>query len=116
MIPLFKTQQDIDNLKDRITRLVEEDINRCVLGEAKYASSWRKRGGTGAFENVFRKVDRIAAAGERCGNDIFKCVLQNPASDGTIGGKDSMLDDLRDLRIYLLLIEDYINLFEQLVD
>lgn len=107
-IPPIETEKDIEELMVRADQLFSQDSMRCAMGERKYRSSWRKRGGTGAYENIARKMDRIEAAAERNGNDIFKAIIYNPASDGKIEGKDGLLDDIRDLRIYLGLVEDVV--------
>lgn len=58
-----------------------------------------------------RKWDRI----ERCvaravpAYDIFAAIRANPAADGSLDGKDSLLDDIADLRAYLLLIEQHVR-------
>lgn len=107
-VPLITTDQQIEELQIAIGDLVSKDIERTVKGEKKYRSSWRKRGGWEAAANITRKIDRIEAALEESGWDIFQAILDHPASDGSIDGKDSLLDDLRDLRVYLLLTEDFI--------
>jgi hypothetical protein len=57
-----------------------------------------------------RKWDRIERAVEALmSQDVFQAIRYNPASDGTIGGKDSLLDDIRDLRRYLYLVEEFVE-------
>jgi len=68
-------------------------------GEA-YGSSWRKRGGVGAFMMLSRKWDRIENMCQEGKYDIFEV-----GSDDTPGG---ILDDIQDLRCYLLLVESHI--------
>lgn len=69
-----------------------------------YGSSWRKRGGVGAFMVMARKWDRIENQMEAAGYDIFE-PLQKEMVAGTT---DGLLDDIRDLRRYLLLVEGHV--------
>lgn len=102
------TTLDPRSLGERLDALVVDDVRGLVKAESKYGQSWRKRGGCEAFFNLSRKMDRIEVAAAKAGHDIFKAVHMNPAGDGTIGGKDGLLDDIRDLRRYLLLVEDHV--------
>jgi hypothetical protein len=71
-----------------------------------YGSSWKKRGGVGAFMMLARKWDRlenilsknVSTPGFGTANkyDIFEFLELNPGN---------VLDDVRDLRRYLLLVE-----------
>ena len=85
----------------RACMVVESDIETLVSKEKDYGDSWKKRGGIGAFMMLARKWDRI----ENCLSnnneeryDIFHAMLQDLRDDGVI-------DDIRDLRRYLLLVE-----------
>lgn len=81
-----------------------------VAAHRKYGDSWRKRGGGEAYHNLTRKWDRIERAVEALvSQDVFKAIRGNPASDGAIGGKDGLLDDIRDLRRYLFLVEEFVE-------
>lgn len=87
-----------------------QDAEGLVRAHLKYGDSWRKRGGGEAYHNLTRKWDRIERAVEaQSTQDVFDAIRRHPAADGTIGGKDGLLDDLRDLRRYLLLTEEYIT-------
>ena len=70
-----------------------------------YGNSWRKRGGPGAFMMLARKWDRIENQMEAAGYDIFEPLLQKEMSAATT---DGLLDDIRDLRRYLLLVEGHV--------
>ena len=94
---------------ERLAAIATQDVQRLAVAYLKYGDSWRKRGGQEAFYNVSRKVDRMEVACEKVNRDLFEAIRQNPASDGTIGGKDGLLDDLRELRHYLLLVEEFIT-------
>jgi hypothetical protein len=102
---------DLDALLLVITA---RDIGGLVRAQEKYGDSWRKRGGWEAFANLSRKWDRIERAVlARPDKDLFAAIKEHPAADGTVDGKDSLLDDLRDLRRYLLLVESYVLNGEQ---
>lgn len=74
------------------------DATEVLDRDKQYGSSWKKRGGVGAYMMLARKIDRIEKACEDEGWDVFKAVEADP-------GKDGLLDDIRDLRRYLILVE-----------
>lgn len=84
-----------------LPRIASNDVQTLVKKDASYGGSWKKRGGIGAFMMMARKWDRIETQTEKRGYDIFGAI---EASQGPEG----LLDDIRDLRCYLLLIEDHI--------
>ena len=63
-----------------------------------YGDSWIARGLTGAYFVMIRKADRIENQMRAAGYDLPKALKMFP-------GKDGIMDDFRDLRRYLLLIE-----------
>jgi hypothetical protein len=65
--------------------------------ESQYRGSWKRRGGVGAFMMLARKWDRIEPALEPH-YDIFKALSGD-------GREEGMVDDIRDLRRYLTLVE-----------
>ncbi len=85
-----------------ISELADEDVNRLVKAQESYGDSWRSRGGVGAFMMLARKWDRIENQVTKEGYDIFKTINNDPSSTG-------ILDDIRDLRRYLLLVEGYVT-------
>jgi hypothetical protein len=86
------------------------DVSGLARAYVKYGDSWRKRGGGEAYHNLTRKWDRIERAVEALpSQDLFEAIRLNVSSDGTILGKDGLLDDIRDLRRYLLLAEEYVT-------
>ena len=97
------------SFEDRLKVIVQQDVQRLVKAQEKYGDSWRKRGGQEAFYNWSRKVDRVEVACEKTNHDIFAAIQATPASDGTFDGKDGLLDDLRELRHYILLIEEFVT-------
>ena len=63
-----------------------------------YGDSWKKRGGVGAFMMLARKWDRIGnIMGTACGHTMEGILSRNPGD---------IMDDVDDLRCYLLLVED----------
>jgi len=68
-----------------------------------YGSSWIKRGGVGAFMMLARKWDRLENQVEPYDYDIIDLLVDRDGS----GVKDGPLDDIRDLRRYLLLVEEH---------
>lgn len=87
-----------ERLRERIQELGTEDTDALELADKSYGDSWKKRGGVGAFMMLARKWDRIETQVQREGYDIFDAVREDPRHDGII-------DDIRDLRRYLLLVE-----------
>lgn len=84
-----------------IQRLANRDVETLKKKGQTYGSSWSKRGGVGSFMMLARKWDRIENIVEKNHNyNIFSAGIIN---DGEI------LDDIRDLRAYLLLVEAHIT-------
>lgn len=68
--------------------------------EGAYAGSWQRRGGVGAFMMLARKWDRIEnICRDMTGWDILQAGVQN---------RSEILDDIQDLRAYLLLVEQWV--------
>lgn len=96
-----------DSGNDYLTYLeaiASDDAKGLLKGHESYGNSWKSRGGVGAFMNLARKWDRLdklmaetpGANGDRF--DIFAHIEKDPRVEGA-------LDDVRDLRRYLLLVE-----------
>jgi hypothetical protein len=83
---------------DLLPKVAEEDVAKLLVKEREYGSSWKKRGGVGAFFVSIRKVDRIEEQVKKFGWDIFAAAKADSRPEG-------ILDDIGDLRRYLLLIE-----------
>jgi len=79
-----------------------EDWTSLDKAEQDYGDSWRKRGGVGAFMMLARKWDRIENQVVEKGWDIFKSIEQDIRPEG-------VLDDIKDLRRYLLLVEAHMR-------
>lgn len=87
---------------DRFLELLEkiglEDAAGLKKAAANYGNSWKKRGGVGAFMMLARKWDRLEMYLPRLNYDIFEALIQDQRGEGVI-------DDIRDLRRYLMLVE-----------
>lgn len=85
---------------DQLDTIALEDVAGLKKAYEAYQDSWKKRGGVGAWMMACRKFDR---AENRLKNldkpwDIFHGVATDDRGEG-------LIDDVRDLRRYLLLIE-----------
>ena len=81
--------------------IAQRDLEALKKGETSYGDSWKRRGGVGAFMMLARKFDRIEHQSEKHGWDIFE-------AGEAFKGEAGLLDDIRDLRRYLLLCEEHI--------
>ena len=86
---------------EKMKDIAQNDLEALKRAEPSYGDSWRRRGGVGAFMMLARKFDRIEHQSEKHGWDIFE-------AGEVYKGEAGLLDDLRDLRRYLLLVEEYI--------
>lgn len=85
--------------KDNLTSITSDDVTGLIIAGVSYGDSWKKRGGVGAFMMLARKMDRIELQVSKQGYDIFKAMREDTRPEGII-------DDIRDLRRYLLLVEE----------
>lgn len=79
------------------------DVQALIAAQKSYGNSWKQRGGVGAFMMLARKWDRLEnrLKKPRTGTDtydIFHHVIADTRAEGVI-------DDIRDLRRYLMLVE-----------
>ena len=86
----------MDNKWESMRDIAQLDLQALKKAEESYGNSWRRRGGVGAFMMLARKFDRIEHQAEKHGWDIFEA------------GEAGLLDDIRDLRRYLILVEEFI--------
>ena len=96
------TDGELKQAREGWQRLSEADVELLHLKEKDYRGSWRKRGGIGAYMMLARKFDRLEEAAQRCNYDIFEAIDCDRRPDG-------ILDDIRDLRCYLLLVEEHVT-------
>ena len=98
---------DTDRLRqltDRLLAIGKRDATSLVEKEQHYGRSWMRRGGCGAFFVMCRKWDRLEEQVKRVNHlaqpyDIFAHIQCDTRQEGII-------DDIRDLRCYLMLIEE----------
>ncbi len=77
------------------------DVELLLDKDVQYKGSCFRRGGSGLFHMFARKWDRIEAMVEDCGYDIFEAVENDTRME-------TVLDDVADLRRYLLLAEAFL--------
>jgi hypothetical protein len=87
---------------ERMLRIARNDVAKLKVAEKSYGVSWRKRGGMGAFMMLARKWDRIENQVKAENYDIFSSYEKDKREEG-------LLDDIQDLRRYLLLVEEHIT-------
>jgi len=86
-------------LENSLAELAKADVEGLMRAQISYGNSWKRRGGVGAFMMLARKWDRISNQCKKTGWDIFKAIEADPSDTG-------ILDDIRDLRRYLLLVHE----------
>ena len=97
----------------RMHAILERDVECLVEKDREYGRSWMKRGGVGAFMMLARKWDRIE---QRVSRSFRTPVQLGEPRDVTKWDifahlecdkrEESLIDDIRDLRNYLLLVEE----------
>ncbi len=109
----YMDQQRLARFQNRLSEIVKQDIKTVSKKDKDYGGSWKKYGGVGAYFNVARKWDRIEnmvsfisdgvlakdGHGPAAQYDLFQHIEQDPSSDG-------LIESVRDLRGYLLLVEE----------
>lgn len=91
---------------DHLSDIVEADMDYVKRKDVQYDSSWKKRGGVGAFFTIVRPWDRLASMMAEIRPawsqfDLFGAI----AVEGLTGPDGSIIACVRDLRRYLLLLE-----------
>jgi hypothetical protein len=83
-----------------LEQVAQNDVTALRVAEKSYGDSWKKRGGIGAFMMLARKWDRLEnfLKSFRFAYDIFEAIREDQRPEGII-------DDIRDLRRYLMLVE-----------
>jgi len=85
-------------LEKTLRTICEADVLMLNIKNREYGGSWKKRGGTGAFMMLARKWDRLEEQVRKLQWDVFTAALNDERKEG-------VLDDIGDLRRYLLLVE-----------
>ena len=88
---------------DLLRMIASADVTILEDKGKSYGSSWRKRGGVGAFMMLARKWDRIENQAKQSSYDIFTACYK------TAEEPEGLLDDIADLRRYLLLVEEHVR-------
>lgn len=91
-------QKELSPIIKRTQIICAEDWTSLDKAEEDYGNSWKKRGGIGAFMMLARKWDRIENQVNDYTYDIFLALDEDKRPEG-------LIDDIRDLRRYLLLVE-----------
>ena len=86
------------------TSMLARDCEEVRKRDESYGSSWKKRGGVGAFMMLARKYDRIDT------NTPNHSLHEFRNHTGDEGVTDTIANDLKDFRRYLLLIETEIRM------
>lgn len=95
-----------EEYKRLLTNVACEDVLQLVEARKSYGDSWKNRGGSGAFMMLARKWDRLENQVKKVNYDIFDAYAQDTRDEG-------ILDDIQDLRRYLILVEsEIIRLFK----
>lgn len=90
----------VSNYMDLLETIAKQDVAVLESKDKEYGSSWCRRGGVGAFMMAARKWDRLENQVKQHLYDVFHAIATDNRSEG-------ILDDIRDLRRYLLLIDAY---------
>ena len=82
--------------------IADSDVIALEEAEKSYGDSWRKRGGVGAFMMLARKWDRIENQVKAQQYDVFDAIESDRRAEG-------IMDDIQDLRRYLMLVEEHMS-------
>ena len=92
------TPDDYSPIVNNILGLANQDVEGLHGSEQSYGDSWKQRGGVGAFMMLARKWDRLEKQVNEYNYDVFLAAKDDMREEG-------ILDDIRDLRRYLFLVE-----------
>jgi len=99
-----------DKMKDQPSEIIRQvdvlaslDTVKLQEAEQSYGDSWKQRGGVGAFMMLARKWDRLEKQVNEHHYDVFAAISKDTREEG-------ILDDIRDLRRYLFLVEAEMSL------
>lgn len=87
-----------DDYLSHLNSIAQEDVAGLKKAQESYGDSWKKRGGVGAYMMLVRKMDRMELQAKKHGYDVFAAIEADPRAEG-------LIDDIRDLRRYLMLVE-----------
>jgi hypothetical protein len=83
---------------DYLSSIAQSDVDGLKKAHESYGDSCLRRGGVGLFMMFARKWDRLENQVKKLAYDIFEASSQDTREEG-------ILDDIRDLRRYLLICE-----------
>lgn len=92
------------SLKQQLLEIFANDAEFISERDAHYKSSWKSRGGVGAFFTIARPWDRFEAIAERGGWDIFKIIKEEQDKGLTEANDGTLQACIRDLRAYMALL------------
>ena len=101
--------QDDAEFASSLQAVTEDDVTALIESRIHYGDSWRAEGGFSAWFNIKRKVDRLVklmsrdATPTRDRYDIFGHIQSDLAEGG-----EAVLDAVRDMRRYLILVEAHL--------
>jgi len=95
---LYEMEDQPSKIIRQVDMLASLDTLKLNEAEKSYGDSWKQRGGVGAFMMLARKWDRLEKQVGECNYDVFQAAIQDSREEG-------ILDDIRDLRRYLFLVE-----------
>ena len=95
-----------------LQQIANEDVHTLIKKDTEYGSSWKKRGGVGAFMMLARKWDRLESRVNEPDLDSKYDIFEAITNDAESGPRplESTLETIRDLRRYLMLVESEILL------
>ena len=92
---------------DQLNEVAQEDVAGLKKAQQSYGNSWKQRGGVGAFMMLARKWDRLENRVNRSldAGDVHASPYDIFAHVAIDSRPEGIIDDIRDLRRYLLLAE-----------
>jgi len=99
------TPDDYSFIINKVLGLSNKDVEGLHQAEQSYGDSWKQRGGVGAFMMLARKWDRLEKQVNEYNYDVFEAAKDDMREEG-------ILDDIRDLRRYLFLVEAEVRIRE----
>ena len=97
-VELDKVEYNYSEMITIVEKVAQVDVTKLHKAEQSYGNSWKQRGGVGAFMMLARKWDRLEKQVNESNYDIFLAAEKDTRAEG-------ILDDIRDLRRYLMLVE-----------
>lgn len=93
-VPIYGFQPTVQWMQE----IQNADVEQLRVKDAEYGSSWKRRGGPGAFFCCCRKWDRLETQIAKVGHDVVVAMRADTRQEG-------LRDDVGDLRRYLMLFE-----------